>query len=398
MTRRISCFRVRDQRVEIGRGQHGARITARPARPGWADGHARIHGIARYLVSVEGPGDRRRSAYASPDAGSAHLSHDRHGSVALRAGRGRPRPDAADAARRQAQGDRQGRAPAQEPASADRSSPSPSCSWCMARGRTFDVITSASGGRGLAAPARPARVDRHCLVPGRACRARRRGARRRISGLRPAAPRIPVARRRHGARACRALVRVRPGRRAGHAAGSRTLRRVRPRSRSRTRTIRWVPALGGVLCDDHLPPPAEQAPLSLGALKLLRAYRRLDIEAIAGLRLPRGVELGNRGRRCAASCATCWSASRARSHSSTRFGPGTRRLPRVATVRIGQFERRHVGLAAGLAARRITAFREHAPLVPERWTVPKPSPTAWQRWSKPIQPWLPLPTASSLAT
>jgi DNA repair protein RecO (recombination protein O) len=54
---------------------------------------------------------------------------------------------------------------------------------------------------------------------------------------------------------------------------------------------RWVPALGGVLCDDHLTPPAEQAPLSLGALKLLRAYRRMDIEAIAGLRLPRGVEL-----------------------------------------------------------------------------------------------------------
>ena len=54
--------------------------------------------------------------------------------------------------------------------------------------------------------------------------------------------------------------------------------------------LRWVPALGGVLCDDHPTPPAEVAPLSLGALKLLRAYRRLDIEAIAGLRLPRGVE------------------------------------------------------------------------------------------------------------
>ena len=52
-----------------------------------------------------------------------------------------------------------------------------------------------------------------------------------------------------------------------------------------------MPALGGVLCDDHLTPPAEQAPLSLAALKLLRAYRRMDIEAIAGLRLPRGVEL-----------------------------------------------------------------------------------------------------------
>jgi DNA repair protein RecO (recombination protein O) len=55
-------------------------------------------------------------------------------------------------------------------------------------------------------------------------------------------------------------------------------------------TFRWVPALGGVLCERHPPPPSEQAPLSLAALKLLRAYRRLDIEAIAGLRLPDGVE------------------------------------------------------------------------------------------------------------
>ena len=54
---------------------------------------------------------------------------------------------------------------------------------------------------------------------------------------------------------------------------------------------RWAPALGGVLCDDHPIPPTEQAPLTLAALKLLRAYRRMDIEAIAGLRLPRGVEL-----------------------------------------------------------------------------------------------------------
>jgi DNA repair protein RecO (recombination protein O) len=54
---------------------------------------------------------------------------------------------------------------------------------------------------------------------------------------------------------------------------------------------RWVPALGGVLCDAHPVPPAEQMPLTLAGLKLLRAYRRMDIEAIAGLRLPRVVEL-----------------------------------------------------------------------------------------------------------
>lgn len=54
--------------------------------------------------------------------------------------------------------------------------------------------------------------------------------------------------------------------------------------------FRWVPSLGGVLCERHPGPPAEVVGLSLDALKLLRAYRRLDIEAIAGLRLPAAVE------------------------------------------------------------------------------------------------------------
>ena len=54
--------------------------------------------------------------------------------------------------------------------------------------------------------------------------------------------------------------------------------------------FRWVPTLGGTLCSRHVPPPAEQMLLSLAALKLLRAYRRLDIEAIAGLRQPAEVE------------------------------------------------------------------------------------------------------------
>ena len=54
--------------------------------------------------------------------------------------------------------------------------------------------------------------------------------------------------------------------------------------------FRWVPALGGVMCAQHPSPHAEQSELSLDALKLLRAYRRFDIEAIAGLRLPASVE------------------------------------------------------------------------------------------------------------
>ena len=54
--------------------------------------------------------------------------------------------------------------------------------------------------------------------------------------------------------------------------------------------FRWVPALGGVLCGRHAEPPAERLALSLEALKLLRAYRRLDAQALAALRLPGAVE------------------------------------------------------------------------------------------------------------
>ncbi len=55
-------------------------------------------------------------------------------------------------------------------------------------------------------------------------------------------------------------------------------------------SFRWVPPLGGVLCSRCPGPPADRAGLSLEALKLLKAYQRLDVEALAGLRLPAGVE------------------------------------------------------------------------------------------------------------
>jgi DNA repair protein RecO (recombination protein O) len=54
--------------------------------------------------------------------------------------------------------------------------------------------------------------------------------------------------------------------------------------------FRWVPPLGGVLCSRCPGPPADRAGLSLEALKLLKAYQRLDVEALAGLRLPPAVE------------------------------------------------------------------------------------------------------------
>lgn len=54
--------------------------------------------------------------------------------------------------------------------------------------------------------------------------------------------------------------------------------------------FRWVPPLGGVLCSRCPGPPADRAGLSLDALKVLKAYQRLDIEALAGLRLAPAVE------------------------------------------------------------------------------------------------------------
>ena len=57
-----------------------------------------------------------------------------------------------------------------------------------------------------------------------------------------------------------------------------------------TETCRWVPPLGGVICGRCPGPPSERTALSLDALKLLKAYQRLDIEALAALRIPNAVD------------------------------------------------------------------------------------------------------------
>lgn len=54
--------------------------------------------------------------------------------------------------------------------------------------------------------------------------------------------------------------------------------------------FRWVPPQGGIVCERCPGPPHDRAGLSLEALKLLKAYQRLDIEALAGLRLSSAVE------------------------------------------------------------------------------------------------------------
>ena len=50
------------------------------------------------------------------------------------------------------------------------------------------------------------------------------------------------------------------------------------------------PRLGGVLCGRHGGPSTAAAGLSIDALKVLKAYQRMDVEALAGLRLPAAVE------------------------------------------------------------------------------------------------------------
>ena len=54
---------------------------------------------------------------------------------------------------------------------------------------------------------------------------------------------------------------------------------------------RWVPPLGGVLCQRCPGPPQHLAALSLEGLKLLKAYQRMDVEALAALRVRPDVEI-----------------------------------------------------------------------------------------------------------
>ena len=159
----------------------------------------------------------------------------------------------------------------------------------LARGRTFDVVTQVSVGHAWLNLRDSLEIGRDRLVPRRARRPVARGAPRGRAAVRAAATGLRAARRRDGAGPGRPLVRDAPARRARPAARGRPLRRVRPRARG-----------GGAL---PLGPAARRGPvralsrpahdrtgISLEALKLLKAYQRLDIEAIAELRLAPDVE------------------------------------------------------------------------------------------------------------
>lgn len=54
--------------------------------------------------------------------------------------------------------------------------------------------------------------------------------------------------------------------------------------------FRWVPPLGGLLCARCPGPAMDRAGISVDAVKLLKAYQRMDVEALAALRLPPAVE------------------------------------------------------------------------------------------------------------
>ena len=142
----------------------------------------------------------------------------------------------------------------------------------------------------LAPAAGLARERGHRLVPRGARRPQPRGAPRRRAAVRAAPPRLRAARRGHGARPRRPLVRDAPRRRAGPAARGGPLRRVRPDARGERVVPLGAAARRGAL-RRAARAPAPIAPASrLEALKVLKAYQRLDIEAIAALRLPDEVE------------------------------------------------------------------------------------------------------------
>ena len=87
---------------------------------------------------------------------------------------------------------------------------------------------------------------------------------------------------------------------------------------------RWVPPLGGVLCERCPGPPYERVGLSLDGLKLLKAYQRLDVEALAALRIR--AERRARGRDRDARVPGLLARSHAALARLPRRGPRRRRV------------------------------------------------------------------------
>ncbi len=114
--------------------------------------------------------------------------------------------------------------------------------------------------------------------------------------------------------------------------------------------FRWMPLLGGVLCQRCPGPPHERAGISLDAVKLLKAYQRLDIEAHRRRSASRPRSNARPRPRCATSSATRSSAMPARSPSSTRSGAATRCGSRHVTRMTARLGRAAAVGALGAAA------------------------------------------------
>ncbi len=195
-------------------------------------GAANAAAPASVLIRRRGPiGCRAPAGYRRLAMPLPRRTDRRDRPVALRPRRGRPGPDPHHPARRQAQGDRQGRPAADQPARRQRSSRSPSCT--LHAGPRPDVRRRHPGQRRprLARPARLARVGGHRLVPRPSWPSGRPRSGQRRPRVRPPAAGLRAARRRHGPRAGGPLVRDAPGRRARRAARGGPLRRVRPGAR-----------------------------------------------------------------------------------------------------------------------------------------------------------------------
>ena len=149
----------------------------------------------------------------------------------------------------------------------------------LARGRTFDVVTQVSVGHAWLTLRDSLESRRHGLVSRRAGGPQPRGAPRRRTAVRAAATRPTSC----STRAWRPV-----GSRAGTRCTCSTSWASRPevdrcvecdRMLESDERFRWVPPLGGVVCQRCPGPPHDRTGLTLEALKLLKAYQRLDIEA-----------------------------------------------------------------------------------------------------------------------
>ena len=193
----------------------------------------------------------------------------------------RPAPASSRQSRRASAGRR--------PGSAAASSRSPSCTVALARGRTFEVVTQVSVGHAWL-------NLRDSLESAATAWYLAELADRSLEERHAAEPIYTLLRHAYGLLDAG----MAPGRVARwyemHLADELGVRPEVDRCAECDRMLeaderyRWWPASGGVVCERCPGPSHERAGLSLDGLKLLKAYQRQDIEAIAALRLAETTE------------------------------------------------------------------------------------------------------------